>query len=262
MATNGGLVLASAADQPFVAGVRPSHLLHFSPLISTDDGGHRGPADCSEGLTASPVRCPQHRPASPSPRGRRRGPGCWRAPAACRSGAPSPRPAPRFGERRKACGVESLTAVASWASSASWGRAAADPAWWGFRRARRGAGTSTRSRSRGRLGRGRSRCSRWRDDRRAGCPSRGLGEGGDRARRRLDHGHRPWAVSPGLTLASNHRLVSFGPASGSGSLSSPRLRRAQGGWPSSMARVPPGARCRLHRRHGDGRLQPHFSFDH
>jgi hypothetical protein len=39
-ATNGGLVLAAAAGQPTIVGVRPSHLLHFSPLISSTDGGH------------------------------------------------------------------------------------------------------------------------------------------------------------------------------------------------------------------------------
>lgn len=39
-ATNGGLVLASATGQPFITGVRPTNLLHFSPLISTTNGGH------------------------------------------------------------------------------------------------------------------------------------------------------------------------------------------------------------------------------
>ena len=55
VATNGGLVLASAGDQPFVAGVRPSHLLHFSPLISTDDAGISWSGGLlPEGLAASP----------------------------------------------------------------------------------------------------------------------------------------------------------------------------------------------------------------
>ncbi len=39
VATNGGLVFASAAGQPFIAAVRPSEYLHFSPLIYTSDGG-------------------------------------------------------------------------------------------------------------------------------------------------------------------------------------------------------------------------------
>jgi hypothetical protein len=39
-ATNGGLVLASSPGAPLIAAVRPTHLLHFSPLISTTDGGH------------------------------------------------------------------------------------------------------------------------------------------------------------------------------------------------------------------------------
>jgi hypothetical protein len=38
-ATNGGLIMASAAGQPFVAAVRPANLLHFSPLIATTDAG-------------------------------------------------------------------------------------------------------------------------------------------------------------------------------------------------------------------------------
>jgi hypothetical protein len=38
-ATNGGLVLAAAPGQPLIAAVRPAGLLHFSPLIATDNGG-------------------------------------------------------------------------------------------------------------------------------------------------------------------------------------------------------------------------------
>jgi hypothetical protein len=54
-ATNGGLVLASAAGQPFIAAVRPADLLRFSPLISTTDGG-RSWSDglVPQGLAASP----------------------------------------------------------------------------------------------------------------------------------------------------------------------------------------------------------------
>jgi hypothetical protein len=54
-ATNGGLVLASAAGQPFIAAVRPADLLRFSPLISTTDGG-RSWSDglVPQGLAAGP----------------------------------------------------------------------------------------------------------------------------------------------------------------------------------------------------------------
>jgi hypothetical protein len=38
-ATNGGLIMATAAGQPFIAAVRPAHLLHFSPLIATTNAG-------------------------------------------------------------------------------------------------------------------------------------------------------------------------------------------------------------------------------
>lgn len=39
VATNGGLVLASNGGPTLVAGVRPSNLLMFSPLVSTSNGG-------------------------------------------------------------------------------------------------------------------------------------------------------------------------------------------------------------------------------
>ncbi len=39
VATNGGLVLATASGQPFIAAVRPTNRLTFSPLIFTSDGG-------------------------------------------------------------------------------------------------------------------------------------------------------------------------------------------------------------------------------
>jgi hypothetical protein len=54
-ATNGGLVLASGPGQPLIAGVLPSHLLRFSPLIDTSDGGHSWSEGLlSEGLASSP----------------------------------------------------------------------------------------------------------------------------------------------------------------------------------------------------------------
>jgi hypothetical protein len=54
-ATNGGLVLATAAGQPFIAAVRPTNLLHFSPLISTSDGGRAWANGLlPEGLSARP----------------------------------------------------------------------------------------------------------------------------------------------------------------------------------------------------------------
>ncbi len=55
VATNGGLVLASASGQPFIAGVRPSNLLTYSPLIYTSDGGHSWSNGLiPEGLAARP----------------------------------------------------------------------------------------------------------------------------------------------------------------------------------------------------------------
>jgi hypothetical protein len=39
VATNGGLVLATPEGGPLLVGILPSNLLHFSPLLSTADGG-------------------------------------------------------------------------------------------------------------------------------------------------------------------------------------------------------------------------------
>jgi hypothetical protein len=54
-ATNGGLVLAAAPGQPLIAAVRPADLLHFSPLIATDNGGASWTNGLlSQGLASSP----------------------------------------------------------------------------------------------------------------------------------------------------------------------------------------------------------------
>jgi hypothetical protein len=53
-ATNGGLVLARAGGRSLVVGVRPSDLLHFSPLIATSDGGRTWTNGLTSGLLARP----------------------------------------------------------------------------------------------------------------------------------------------------------------------------------------------------------------
>jgi hypothetical protein len=53
-ATNGGLVMATAAGQPTIVGVRPANLLHFSPLISTTNGQSWSNGVLQAGLAASP----------------------------------------------------------------------------------------------------------------------------------------------------------------------------------------------------------------
>ena len=53
-ATNGGLILAPAGKSLLV-GVRPSNLLHFSPLIATSDGGHTWTNGLTSGLLARPA---------------------------------------------------------------------------------------------------------------------------------------------------------------------------------------------------------------
>jgi hypothetical protein len=55
VATNGGIVLAASENGSFVAGVRPSNMLQFSPLIQSSDAGaswSNGVLD--EGLVARP----------------------------------------------------------------------------------------------------------------------------------------------------------------------------------------------------------------
>ena len=87
-ATNGGLVLATAAGRPFIAGIRPANLLRFSPLISTTDGGVTWTNGVlPRGCPPTRIRC--RRPptagrwhsstAEPTP-------ACWSARGASRSG--------------------------------------------------------------------------------------------------------------------------------------------------------------------------------
>ncbi|HTU80332.1 MAG TPA: hypothetical protein VMF09_16395 [Solirubrobacteraceae bacterium] len=55
VATNGGIVLASAPERTVLAGVRPSNLLTFSPLIATSDGGRSWSTGLlDDGLAARP----------------------------------------------------------------------------------------------------------------------------------------------------------------------------------------------------------------
>jgi hypothetical protein len=54
-ATNGGLVLASASGRSLLVGVRPSNLLHDSPIIATSDGGRAWSDGLTSGLVARPA---------------------------------------------------------------------------------------------------------------------------------------------------------------------------------------------------------------
>jgi hypothetical protein len=53
-ATNGGLILARGGPS-LVVGVRPSNLLHFSPLIATSNGGRTWTNGLTSGLLARPA---------------------------------------------------------------------------------------------------------------------------------------------------------------------------------------------------------------
>jgi hypothetical protein len=55
VATNGGIVLASAGSRPLLVGVRPSNLLTYSPLVASSNGGRSwSNGVLSEGLTDHP----------------------------------------------------------------------------------------------------------------------------------------------------------------------------------------------------------------
>jgi hypothetical protein len=119
-ATNGGLVLAAAAGQPFIAAVRPTNLLHFSPIIHTSDGGRAWANGLLPGgLSARPDAL------SSAPTGQTlaivdRGPGTavlasdgslstWRTLTTSAQLA--------SGTAGKTCGLQVLTAVVSWTNS-------------------------------------------------------------------------------------------------------------------------------------------------
>lgn len=217
--TNGGLVLASAGQQ-FIAAVRPSNLLHFSPLISTDDGGYSWSEGLlSEGLAASPGAL------STGSTGQSlalvgNGLGArvltssgdlskWRTLTTARQLA--------SGSGGKSCGLESLTAVASWASSAIVGAGCSRPGVAGIFADQAGSWHLDPIALSGSLGRGRVEVLTLGQMTDGLTAVLGISEkGGTAVVAAWITGTGRWIVSPGLALASNERLVSFGPASGSG----------------------------------------------
>jgi hypothetical protein len=220
VATNGGLVLASASDQPFVVGVRPSHLLHFSPLISTDDGGHSWSGGLlSEGLAASPGAL------STAPDGQTfalvdDGLGTrvltstgdlskWRSLTTARQLA--------SGSAGKSCGLESLTAVASLASGAIVGAGCSRPGVVGIFAEQAGSWHLDPVELSGSLRRDRVEVLTLEQTTDGLSALLGISERtGTAVVAAWTTGTGSWVVSPALTLALNNRLVSFGPAEGSG----------------------------------------------
>ena len=220
VATNGGLVLASAANQPFVVGVRPSNLLHFSPLISTDDGGHSwssgllqeglaaSPSALSTGLTGQTVALVGDGPGArvlTSTGGLSK----WGTLTTARQLA--------SGSGGKACGLESLTAVASLASGAIVGAGCSRPGVVGVFAEQAGSWNLDPIVLPGSLRRGRVEVLMLEQTTDGLVAVLGISEkAGTAVVAAWTTGTGPWVVSPGLTLASNDGLVSFGPASGSG----------------------------------------------
>jgi hypothetical protein len=220
VATNGGLVLASAVDQSFVAGVRPSHLLHFSPLISTDDGGHSwSDGLLPDGLAASPDAL------STASNGQSlalvgNGLGArvlastgslskWRTLTTARRLA--------SGGGGKACGLESLTAVVSLVSSAVVGAGCSRPGVVGIFAEQAGNWHLDPLALAGSLRRGRVQVLTMEQTTDGLAGLLGISEkAGTAVVAVWATSSGRWVVSQALTLTSNEHLVSFGPASGTG----------------------------------------------
>jgi hypothetical protein len=220
VATNGGLVLASAANQPFVVGVRPSNLLHFSPLISTDDGGHSwSPGLLQEGLATSPsalstgstgqtlalVKDGLGAQVLTSTGGLSK----WGTLTTARQLA--------SGSGGKACGLDSLTAVASWAGSAIVGADCSRPGVVGIFAEQAGSFELSPIALSGSLRRGRVEVLALEQTTDGLMAVLGISENGETAVvAAWTTNTTRWTISPALVLASSHHLVSFGPADGSG----------------------------------------------
>jgi len=220
VATNGGLVLASAGDQPFVVGVRPAHLLHFSPLISTDDGGHSwSDGLLKEGLAASPGAL------STAPNGQTlalvgNGLGAqvlastgglskWRTLTTSRHLA--------SGSGGKVCGVTALTAVVSLASSAIVGAGCSRPGVVGMFAEQAGSWHLEPLALAGSLRQGRVQVLTMEQTTDGLAALLGISEkAGTAIVAAWTTNNSRWIVSPALTLGLHQHLVSFGPASGSG----------------------------------------------
>jgi hypothetical protein len=219
VATNGGLVLASAANQPFVVGVRPSNLLHFSPLISTDDGGHSwSPGLLRTGLATSPsalstgvtgqtlalVNDGLGAQVLTSTGGLSK----WGTLTTARQLA--------SGSGGKACGLDSLTAVASWGGSAIVGADCSRPGVVGIFAEQAGSWNLDPIALSGSLRRGRVEVLALEQTTDGLAAVLGISEkAGTAVVAAWTTNTTRWIISPALTLASSQHLVSFGSADGS-----------------------------------------------
>jgi len=218
-ATNGGLVLASAAGQPFIAAVRPANLLHFSPLISTTDGGRswsngllpKGLGASPDALSTAPggptlalVESGLHAQVLASAGDL----STWRTLTTARRLA--------SGEGGTACGLLSLTAVASLAGHAIVGASCSRPGVVGIFTARGSTWTLDRLTLPRSIRQGRVQVLAL-----EGSPS-GLSallastakSGTTLVAARTDG--TGWTVSPGPVVAPGRHLISFGPTAGTG----------------------------------------------
>jgi hypothetical protein len=250
-ATNGGLIMAAAVAQPFVVGVRPANLLHFSPLVATTDGGNswsngllpHGLADSPDSLSlaldgraVALVKNGLDAQVLVNQTGLSR----WRTLTTARRLA--------TGTGGPTCGLRSLSAVAVLASSAFVGATCARPGTVGIFVERSGNWHLDQPVLPEALRQGRVEVLRL-DDTSSGLSAllgitTKVGEAFVGATMPLTGG--AWKVSSALSFASHERLASFGPANASGvfvlgTLPSGSTRLAVlgalGGW--SMLPAPP-----------------------
>jgi len=220
VATNGGLVLASAAGQPLIAAVRPTDLLKFSPLISTADGGRSwSNGVLSEGLVASPAAL------STDPQGQTvalvAGGGSTQVWAnvvglsTWRTLTTAPRLASLQGGR--VCGLRSLTAVTSLAGGVIVGASCARPGVAGLFTEEAGSWRLDPIALPTPLRQGRVRVLTLEETTRGPAALLGITQRSGTAL--VAAGMTPggtWHLSPTLTLGPSQHLKSVGPASASG----------------------------------------------
>jgi hypothetical protein len=220
VATNGGLVLASATGQPFVAGVRPTNFLAFSPLIATTDGGRSWSNGLLPvGLAADPgalSTAPDGETLALVGRGTRAKVlvttgdlSIWRTLTTARTLA--------SGSGGKACGIGSLTTVASLAGMTMVGASCERPGVVGIFAERAGSWQLSTFALPPSLSGDRIEVLDMAETPSGLSALLGIaGRGRTALVAAWTTGAGGWSVSPALALEPGARLESFGPAGGTG----------------------------------------------
>ena len=220
VATNGGIVLASATGRPLIAGVRPTDLLRFSPLVFTADGGRSwSNGVIPEGLAARPGALSTASDGSSlalvqTAHGAQvlvstGDLSAWRVLTSARTLG--------SGSAGRACGLQSLTAVASLGTRAIVGAACRQPGVVGIFAQTRDGWRLDPLTLPAALGDGQAEVLGMRETPYGLTALLGItkGEGTSLVTASTASGGG-WDLTPALTVAPGERLVSFGPSSGIG----------------------------------------------